>query len=96
MIPKKRHDDTEDIVPVRETNGNTMARNIIVAIVIFCVSGWVTYISTRGLVTNDNVAKLSARVDVIANDHQNLKDNVAEIKAVVIEIRKDQIRRSRQ
>ena len=54
------------------------------------------YIFQRGLNTNENVATLKMEVAVIRADHDNLKDNVAEIKAVVIEIRKDQIRRSRQ
>jgi cell division protein FtsL len=92
MTPKKRHDDSDDVVPER-SNGNGMARNIIVAVVIFCVTGWVTYISTRGLITNDNLASLRTEVEVIKTDHKNLKDNVAEIKQLVIDIRKDQIRK---
>jgi hypothetical protein len=93
MTPKHRNTDTVDIIPIRETNGNGMARNIIVAIVIFCVTGWVAYISTRGLVTNDKVATLSAKVDVIENDHNNLKSKVNDIYILTKEIRNDQIRR---
>lgn len=93
MTPKHRANDPVDIIPVRETNGNGMARNIIVAIVIFCVTGWVAYISTRGLITNDNLAVLKTEVEVIKNDHKNLKENVIEIKQLVIEIRRDQIKR---
>jgi hypothetical protein len=93
MTSKHRNTDAVDIIPIRETNGNGMAKNIIVAVVIFCVTGWVAYISTRGLVTNENVAKLSEKVSVIENDHKNLKENVIEIKNLVVEIRRDQIRR---
>jgi hypothetical protein len=93
MTPKHRNTDAVDIIPIRETNGNGMAKNIIVAVVIFCVTGWVAYISTRGLVTNDKVATLSAKVDVIENDHKNLKESVYKIESLVTAIRNDQIRR---
>jgi hypothetical protein len=91
MTPKHRSDDPVDIIPVREDNKTV--KNVLVAIIIFCVTGWVAFITTSAIINKENNTRLEGKVNVIDNDHQNLKQSVYKIESIVVEIRKDQIRK---
>ena len=83
MVPKKHDEDTKSGVELK----------IVISIAVICITGWIAWVSTSAILNKENNQKLSGKVDVIETDHRNLKENVAEIKQLVIEIRRDQIRR---
>ena len=85
MTLKRRQDD-------QDSSNNTM-RNIIASIILFAITGWVLFVTTSAIINKENNQKLSGEVAVIANDHKNLNENVLEIKQLVVDIRRDQIRR---
>lgn len=77
-----------------ESSGS-MARKIIIGIVIIFVTSWVGYISVRGLNTNDSLAVVRAKVDILEVKQVDIIEDLNDIKELSRQILDDQIRRQR-
>lgn len=77
-----------------ESSGS-MARKIIIGIVIIFVTSWVGYISVRGLNTNDSLAIVRTKVDILEVKQVDIIEDLNDIKELSRQILDDQIRRQR-
>lgn len=73
-------------------NKNGVYRQIFVGIVIVLTTGWITYISFRGLDLAAVVSGIHTRVAVLETVASTLKEDIGEIKILIREVREDQKR----
>ena len=74
-------------------SNNRLFKQIAVGVIIILIAGWVTYVSAKGVSTDAIVAGIQTRVAVLENVALTIKEDIAEIKVTMKEIRNDQKRR---
>ena len=71
-------------------SNNHLFKQIAVGVIIILIAGWVTYVSAKGVSMDAIVAGIQTRVAVLENVALTIKEDIAEIKATMKEIRNDQ------
>ena len=74
-------------------SNNRLFKQIAVGVIIILIAGWVTYVSAKGVSMDAIVAGIQTRVAVLENVALTIKEDIAEIKVTMKEIRNDQKRR---
>lgn len=83
------------MVKHEEKNGGDAMKKILVGIVIALTVSWVSYISMRGLTTNEHLAVVKSDVEILKVKQVAIVDDLKDIKELSRQIRDDQIRRQR-
>jgi len=83
---------SEDEEMTRESN-NRLFKQIAVGVIIILIAGWVTYVSAKGISMDAITAGIQTRVAVLENVALTIKEDIAEIKMTMKEIRNDQKKR---
>ena len=71
-------------------SNNRLFKQIAVGVIIILIAGWVTYVSAKGISMDAIAAGIQTRVAVLENVALTIKEDIAEIKATMKEIRNDQ------
>ena len=74
-------------------SNNRLFKQIAVGVIIILIAGWVTYVSAKGVSMDAIVAGIQTRVAVLESVALTIKEDIAEIKVTMKEIRNDQKRR---
>ena len=74
-------------------SNNRLFKQIAVGVIIILIAGWVTYVSAKGVNMDAIVAGIQTRVAVLENVALTIKEDIAEIKVTMKEIREDQKKR---
>lgn len=68
-------------------------KQIICGILVVLIAGWITYVSAKGISLDAMVAGINTRVTVLETVASTIKDDILEIKVLIKEIRRDQMKR---
>lgn len=75
---------------------NGLLKQVACGILILLISGWIGYVSLKGITLDTMVAGINTRVTVLETVASTIKDDIMEIKLLIKEVRADQQRRERR
>jgi hypothetical protein len=75
-----------------DSNSN-MFKQVVCGIVVILIAGWITYVSVKGTSLDAMIAGINTRVTVLETVASTIKDDILEIKVLIKEIRRDQMKR---
>ncbi len=74
----------------RSTDSNGMFKQVMAGILVILIAGWITYVSVKGTSLDAMIAGIHTRVSVLEMVATTIKEDIAEIKTVMKEIRDSQ------
>ena len=63
---------------------------LLLVLLLVLVGGWITYVSFKGISIDAMISGISTRVAVLETVASTIKEDIAEIKVLMKEIREDQ------
>ena len=73
-----------------------MFKQVICGTLIVLVTGWITYVSAKGIGLDTLISGINTRVTVLETVAATIKNDILEMKGMLRDIRNDQMRKQRR